>query len=348
MSELFEEGGPHKIQKVGPDQYQMSVTMPPDSDGMVARECKSLECSPSLFKVKPGTGITNQTKAYCPYCRREAKPGDFTTDAQREYAVRLLKAEAEKGFDKMIRDALDIGPTNKRKLADGLISMELQYTPPTRSPIFPPAGEELRRDVLCPHCTLAHAVYGLAVWCPDCGEDIFVTHVEEEIAVVRRMLTAIPDRLATLGPRVAARDLENALEDAVSIFEGSLKALVRRHLSSRMDRDSVQSEMTKTIGNKFQSVALGAALYQQLTGHDLLVCLNAGKQAELAAAFEKRHPITHNLGVVDKQYLVRAKSGELEGRDIRLQASDVENALGMVLTVIAASHAQLFPKTRAI
>jgi len=55
--ELFQEGGPLKAKKTGSDQYSMSVSIPKDEDGRVARECPNQECSPSYFKVTPGTGI---------------------------------------------------------------------------------------------------------------------------------------------------------------------------------------------------------------------------------------------------------------------------------------------------
>ena len=78
--ELFQEGGPLRAKRTGKDQYSMSVSIPKDEDGRVARECPNHECSPGYFKVKLGTGITNgQTVAYCPYCQKSAEPSDFHT-----------------------------------------------------------------------------------------------------------------------------------------------------------------------------------------------------------------------------------------------------------------------------
>ena len=344
MTELFSEGGPHKIKRTGPDNYEMSVTLPTDRDGMLERECQNGSCSPALFKVRPGTGLSNQPAAFCPYCRNSSEPNNFTTAAQREYAIALAKGEALDGIDRMLRDSLGIGPSNSRQLADGLISMSLEYTPAKRTTVLPPVGEELRRDVTCPHCALAHAVYGLAVWCPDCGRDIFITHVEHEAAVVSKMLAAIPSRLETLGPRVAARDLENCLEDIVSIFEASLKALTRRHLlASGRDAAGVESIMGKTVRNRYQSPVSGAECFKEITALDLLSSLDATQRTALALTFAKRHPITHNLGVVDRKYIDQAQSAEMEGRDVRLNEGDVEEAISLALDVIRSAHHQLFP-----
>jgi len=344
VSELFREGGPHNIRRTGTDQYEMSVALPADADGMLERECKRESCAPALFKVRPGTGLSQQPVAYCPYCRHAAEPNDFTTAAQKEYAIALAKGEALVGVDRMVRKALGIGPSNRRKLAEGLISMTLEYTPPRKATVLPPVGEELRRDVVCPHCTLAQAVYGLAVWCPDCGRDIFVTHVEQEAATISKMLTAIPQRLETLGPRVAARDLENCLEDLVSIFEASLKALTKRHLvASGKDAASVEATMGKTVRNRYQSPTIAAECFKEITGLDLLSRLDVTQRDSMARTFAKRHPITHNLGVVDRKYLEQVQSAELEGRDVRLTESDVEESIALALDVIRSAHYQLFP-----
>jgi hypothetical protein len=47
------------------------------------------------------------------------------------------------------------------------------------------------------------------------------------------MLGQVETRTKELGRRVGARDIENALEDTVSIFEAVLKFIARRHLSDK-------------------------------------------------------------------------------------------------------------------
>jgi hypothetical protein len=63
---------------------------------------------------------------------------------------------------------------------------------------------------------------------------------------------------------------------------------------------------------------------------------------ELAAVLEKRHPIAHNLGVVDRQYLLRAQSGELEGREIRVGEEELLRAIDMVQGILTDAWTQLF------
>jgi hypothetical protein len=88
----------------------------------------------------------------------------------------------------------------------------MELRPGSIPPVRPPQEEVLRRDVTCP---LEHTVFGLARWCPDCRAEMFLTHVEQEVAVITKILAAVTARRDTVGPRVATRDLENALEDKI-------------------------------------------------------------------------------------------------------------------------------------
>src|SRR3990167_2406767 len=129
------------------------------------------------------------------------------------------------------------------------------------------------------------------------------------------MLRDVGRREQDLGKRVAAKDLENCLEDAVSIFEASVKALVRRALTERGDDPSTVDNKMKKIGNSFQSTKRSKEHLLKLFGYsptqvDLWERLNG--------CFEKRHPVTHNLGVVDRKYLERVQQAEREGREVRI------------------------------
>ena len=114
---ILDDGGDFQTRKVGPDQYEMHIPIP-TNDGLVGRECPNAECSPGYFKVKLGTGLTEgQVLAYCPYCRQEGEPNDFTTQAQIDYALSVLKNEVVKGIDKSFQKALGLGSSHKKHLA---------------------------------------------------------------------------------------------------------------------------------------------------------------------------------------------------------------------------------------
>lgn len=328
------------MQDVGGDQYTGTVSLPKDEDGRTARECPDETCSPGYFKVKPGTGITgDQAVAYCPYCRREEEPGDFNTKEQTRYAKDLLMREVHQGVNDMMRDALGLGSSGRRKIGGGFISMEISMKAAPLPYVHPPFEDDVRRDVVCPHCTLDHTVFGLAAWCADCGADIFLTHVGAELNVVRSMVGDIERRRELLGRRVASKDLENCLEDAVSIFEAAMKALTRRWLvASGLAIDVVEGRMKK-LGNAYQNVVRTQEVLAEQLG---IASLPQIEWDKLSEAFEKRHPITHNLGVVDRKYLERSQGADEPGREVRISSSEVEALLDQVLAAVSAVHERLF------
>jgi hypothetical protein len=188
-------------------------------------------------------------------------------------------------------------------------------------------------------CTLDQTVFGLATWCSDCGKDIFLTHVSAEIAVTQRMLKDVGRREQDLGKRVAAKDLENCLEDGVSIFEASVKALVRRALTEHGDDLSTIDTKMKKIGNCFQSTQRSKEQLLNLFGYSPA---ELDLWERLGGCFEKRHSVTHNLGVVDRKYLERAQQAEREEREVRISEKEVSVLLEDIYSAISDIHHALF------
>ena len=339
MSKLFRPGGPLKIRDMGNNRHQASVTIPRDEHGRIERACPTETCTPGTFKVMLGTGLNNQTTAFCPYCRHETEPANFATKEQIRFAKDSVLREARKGVQDMVSDAFGLGPSGKKKYGGGFISMEVTLKRAPLPMVRPPKNEEVRRDVVCPTCSLDQSVFGFATWCADCGSDIFVTHVAGELEVVRRMVGDIDRRRSELGHRVAARDLENYLEDAVSIFEAAMRVIARRSLAlSGMTPTDVEATLKK-LGNAFQNITKTQDAMRELLG---LAVIPDAPWAALAASFQKRHPITHNLGVADRKYLANTQTTDREGREVVLSPAEVEATLNQVLMAVTAVHAHLF------
>jgi hypothetical protein len=342
---LFEEGGPYRIQNTPDGQTHMHVDVPEDEQGMIGRECGAPECSPGFFKVKPGTGIVDEPHdlAFCPYCRHADHPSAFDTAEQERYATEIAEQELVNGVNRMFGRSLGLGPSGKKKIGGGMLSVEISLKPATPITVTRPVEDELRRDIVCAGCGLAQAVFGLASWCHDCGRDVFLQHVHEELVVIRKILADVDDRRQRHGARVAARDIENALEDLVSVFEAVMKHVTREHLR-RMGRtpEAVTAAMV-AVRNSYQNVASAKETFRLHVGGDLMVEMAAADEQLLREAFEKRHPITHNLGVIDRQYLRRAQTGELEGREIRITVEEVIAAVDVAEGVLRRAYAQACP-----
>lgn len=322
---FFRTGGQYDIRKSGQDQYTFSIPIDPDSDGRIARSCPDDNCSPGYFKVRFGTGIMEEQEvAYCPYCRSEEPPSDFMTPEQLRYSKEVMMREAHEGVQRMFKDELGIGASGRKKYGGGMLSIEMSLKPGRPPRVRRPFEDDVRRDLICPYCVLDHAVFGIALWFPDCGRDIFMTHLEAEYAVVRTMLDDVDRRRVLFGARVAARDLGNCLEDTVSIFEAVLKAFVRRRLREQDESEErVEEILRKRIRNGFQNIERGQEVAREYLGQELFGALSVDEIQSLKMAFEKRHPITHNLGIIDRKYIERAIQAEQEGRDIRVTEKEI-------------------------
>ena len=57
---FFRDSGPHTFRETGPDKFEVSIKIEPDEHGMLARACPDESCAPGYFKVRPGTGLTDQ------------------------------------------------------------------------------------------------------------------------------------------------------------------------------------------------------------------------------------------------------------------------------------------------
>lgn len=87
-----------------------------------------------------------------------------------------------------------------------------------------------------------------------------------------------------------------------TFFEAVLKIVTRRDLVAQGKTAGEADEIVrKSVRTQYQSVASAAVAFRDLTGRELFACLEQQERDRLAAVFEKRHPITHNLGVVDPQ-----------------------------------------------
>jgi len=341
--DLLRPGGRYNVRRTGHDQYTMTLPMPADELGMTARECPDTGCAPGYFKIKLGTGVVEPGYecCYCPYCGHEGEQGNFLTRQQHKYAESVVAREARGGIDRMMKDALGLDSRGRRRMGGDMFSIEMSMKSSPPRPVVMPYEEELRRDVTCPHCTLDHAVFGLAVWCADCGKDIFLSHVAAELDVVRKVLGEVPGRRERLGPRVAARDIENALEDTVSIFEAVMKFTYKRKLAETVGAEEAEAKLSR-LRSAFQNPGRAADIVRDDLGADLFGPIGRDAEEAVGKTFQKRHAITHNLGVVDRKYLEHGSATGGLGREVPLGADEIEQTVDLVEKVFAGLYADLF------
>jgi hypothetical protein len=129
----------------------------------------------------------------------------------------------------------------------------------------------------------------------------------------------------------------------VTIFEAALKAMVRRALVLRGDSSEQIQRNVQKIGNAFQSIKRRREQLKDVLGFDI------GTDPlwdRLAAAFEKRRPVAHNLGVIDRKYLERAQVVEAEGREVRIDDAEIKALVDDVADAIEVIHAGVIAGTQ--
>ena len=173
-------------------------------------------------------------------------------------------------------------------------------------------------------------------------EDIFLTHVAAEFSVINTMLCDVDRRREHYGVRIASKDIENCLEDTVSIFEAALGVLVRRYLISRQTpTEDIERLFRKEIRNGFQSITRSQNIFRGQLDIELFSSLSQDEFNRLHKTFEKRHPITHNLGIVDRKYLEKARTAEREGREVFVTVTEVSDAIELSVRTFGSLHDRL-------
>ena len=153
--------------------FTLSVSLPVDEDGLAPLQCPA--DAGHRFKVTLTQSPSGQpSNCYCPYCGTRTATDEFLADqlprldaameaAAEQYAHQALEDMLSKAFGK------PTGPRSRSGLFDVTISYQPGRPPPRR--MLPTHDiEPTRRTMRCNRCSEAFAVYGLAIYCPTCGQ----------------------------------------------------------------------------------------------------------------------------------------------------------------------------------
>lgn len=325
--------GISKITKTGTNEEVWSVIIPVDTSGRLARECPVEDCSPGYFKIKPTESLTkNSHSLFCPYCRHASKESDFFSSEQERFMKDLAGAE----MTQRIQDMLSSVFSRHQRSSSGSVTLSYKSGPtPT---VQRPIEDEVIRNVICPYCGCDQAAFGIATWCAECGKDIFLSYIESEINTLHKILKDVPRRQQLLGSRISTKDIENCLEDCVSLFEGVLRFEVKHRLSLQGKNKNELETYSNKIGNSFQNIQKSEEIYASDFNISIFNSISSAEREAISSAFQKRHPITHNLGVIDKKYIEHIRAFESEGRDIKVTSDEINNLLEALIRVFRAIH----------
>ena len=185
----------------------------------------------------------------------------------------------------------------------------------------------------CQACEEVVAVYGLAIYCPNCGRLAPAQQFGELIRMHRDGLAALDSLpqeikrgLAESG--VLGANFENTIKDGFGALETFLKA----RFEAEAPDISLQGK-----GNVFQRLDDAAELYRQHLEVDLPALLETEGWDHLNQVAAMRHLLVHNAGIVDSRFLDRLPTWPQQaGQRIQIKKSDAEGFITLLQRVAAA------------
>lgn len=287
---------------------QFSISLPPDEEGLIGRECPVNECE-GYFKIQPGTGLQGENlPCHCPYCGHGAASDKFFTKAQVEYAKSVVMHEVTGA---LLKDLKTLELNHRPRGALG-ISFSIKVTGQPAS-IRHYRESKLETEVVCDRCTLRYTIYGVFGFCPDCAVHNSLQILHKNLELVCKILVAAK----TQEEQVAQRLIENALEDCVSAFDGFGRETCRVFAEK-----AIRPEIA--AGIRFQNIATARARVKEQFDVDFAATTVHEDWQCILRAFQKRHLLAHKMGVVDEDYLsATGDSPSLLSRKVSIAAEEV-------------------------
>lgn len=283
------------------------IEIDPDDNGFTGRECPQEACQ-SYFKVEFGTGLEGEDlPCICPYCGHSGDPDSFWTRTQLEYAESVALREVLGDFDKALKRL------ERRPRRGSMLSLEIKVES-RPYPIAYYAEEALETEVVCTSCSLRYSIFGVFGCCPDCGIHNSLQIVQANFAIITKML----ELAEGTEPAIRRSLIENALEDAVSSFDGFGRELCRLRASTSDEPKLAQSISFQNLEQAEQRVA-------KAFGLQLSALCDPDAWRSTHVSFQRRHLLAHSMGVIDQAYLDKTgESTSLLGRRVEVSAAEVE------------------------
>lgn len=294
---------------------EFRISLPTDEHGYLGRECPNADCK-GYFKLVSGTGLKGITTCHCPYCGHTADQSDFHTPDQIEYAKSIAIREVTGAIVKDLKDLeFDVKPRGAFGIG---LSMKVKSGPP--HPIRWYREAALETHIECSGCTLKYAVFGVFAFCPDCRQHNSLQILDKNLELVLKML----DMAVSSEAELEGRLVENALEDCVSAFDGFGREICRVHAAEATDPGRAEKISFQNLEGAKQNL-------RTLFKINLAEGLTDDEWNTAVRAFEKRHLLSHKMGVVDTDYV--RKSGDIRaivGHKVSIDAGEVRMLMEII------------------
>ncbi len=276
-----------------------------DDKGYIDRSCPSEDCG-TQFKILCGdwTNLVREEIVFCPLCRHAADCTKWNTTEQSDYHRKLATSHIRNSIGNALRR--DARRFNSKK-SDSFIKVSMSYRPnPTPLAMPATATDVMTQDFQCTECSCRYTSIGTAFFCPACGYNNIIDTFSKTLETVQKTVEAI----ATLRQTLAEFQDENFAEDSVRhILENGLCKIVasfQKYAESCFMR-LPNSEQSNLRRNVFQRLDESNLLWKEATSIGYSDILNDAQYLTLNTFFQQRHLLEHQDGIVDQQYIERAK-----------------------------------------
>lgn len=319
--------------------FRLGVSLPVGDDGLWPMRCPQRP-DDHIFKIAVTQNEDVESSAlYCPYCgHREDDVWDFAPE-QRAVMTAAATAAAEQyvaaELDDMLRKAFGGGRSrsSSRRSGFGIDITRKPGRPPARRTLPAFEIDETRRTMQCGRCEEQFAVYGLAIYCPNCGKLAPAEQFGELIRVQQERLAAleaVPEehKRALAESGVLTANYESTIKDGFAALETYLKA----RFAEEVPHVSLAGK-----GAVFQRLDNAAALYADHLSVDLPALMTAADWRQLLRAAAIRHVLVHNAGVVDAKFLDREPDWpQLTGQRLHVSEAAARDFLSLLAALAAA------------
>jgi len=298
----------------------IKVSMPTDENGLTGRECPNSDCL-GYFKIKFRTGLKGENlPCHCPYCGHVAGHDHFWTQEQLKYAQSIMANEVSKALKADVRDWDRSLRQSTRK---SMIKLSMNFKGKSH-PIRYYREKHLETNIVCETCTLEYAIYGVFAFCPDCGAHNSFQILQKNFELVEKEISLAQ---SSEDAELAKHLLEDALENAVSAFDGFGRATAQAYSNKASHPDTAEDI-------SFQNIEGARKKIQVEFGIDLADGINKDDWDFVNRCFQKRHLLAHKMGVIDQEYVKKARDPQsIVGRKITVTPDEVTRLLELLKTI---------------
>lgn len=281
-----------------PGAYMVMVAS--DSTGKFGHHCPACR---EYWRSEPWPRI-------CPYCRIEAPPIDFLSDAQRAYVHQFCHAlmnALDADDDRDIEIDMD-------KVADAVGSS-------TPKPAFYVSEQSQQHQFRCAACGTFNDILGTYGYCSSCGtrNDLAVFE-KETLPEIRESLKA--------GGRP-----ENTLRDSVAAFD----SFVGQYAKQLADLIPLTPGRQDRLRKRFHDFRGTVAMFREIFDIDLAKGLKPADIEFLALRFHRRHVFEHKGGEADEHYLTSSGDTSVKLKQTIRESQEAAHELLVLLVRVAGN-----------